>query len=261
MSDRERATKRIKIEEELPATISEEVENKVEETVERATVKLEDSSVEERELDFGAISDSERERFALETQIEFGPPQIALLDIQREQDPVENPEATARNYGNPSQYLPTYTRDERERLATLEATRTRLVHTGPSVGRLDALLEAQAEITSESRRILVLADRVNFLVRCQINEALGLYAARFALECSLNEEGIYPEEIVSTDRNGNDISKNDIVRTTTDSDPDEFCFGRVVQVSGRVVVLHLENQDRFIARLGRDVWIARSGDT
>ena len=261
MSDRERATKRIKIEEELPATISEEVENKVEETVERATVKLEDSSVEERELDFGAISDSERERFALETQIEFGPPQIALLDIQREQDPVENPEATARNYGNPSQYLPTYTRDERERLATLEATRTRLVHTGPSVGRLDALLEAQAEITSKSRRILILADCVNFLVRCQINEALGLYAARFALECSLNKEGIYPEEIVSTDRNGNDISKNDIVRTTTDSDPDEFCFGRVVQVSGRVVVLHLENQDRFIARLGRDVWIARSGDT
>ena len=146
-------------------------------------------------------------------------------------------------------------------MATLEATSTLLIHTGPSVGQLDALLEAQAEITSKSRRILVLADRVNFLVRCQINEALGLYAARFALECSLNEEGIYPEEIVSTDRNGNDISKNDIVRTATDSDPDKFCFGRVVQVSGRVVVLHLENQDRFIARLGRDVWIAPSRDT
>ena len=260
MSDRERATKRIKIEEELPATISEEVDFTVEETVERATVKLEDSSVEEREPDF-SISDSERERFALSTQLEFGPPQIALLDIQREQEPVENPEARARNYGNPSQYLPTYTREERERLATLEATRTRLIHTGPSVGRLDALLEAQAEITSESRRILVLADRVNFLVRCQINKALGLYAARFALECSLNEEGIYPEDIVSTDRDGNDISKNNIVRTATDSDPDEFCFGRVVQVSGHVVVLHLENQDRFIARLGRDVWIARSRDT
>ena len=123
MSDRERATKRIKIEEELPATISEEVDFTVEETVERATVKLEDSSVEEREPDF-SISDSERERFALSTQLEFGPPQIALLDIQREQEPVENPEARARNYGNPSQYLPTYTREERERLATLEATRT-----------------------------------------------------------------------------------------------------------------------------------------
>ena len=57
MSDRERATKRIKIEEELPATISEEVDFTVEETVERATVKLEDSSVEEREPDF-SISDS-----------------------------------------------------------------------------------------------------------------------------------------------------------------------------------------------------------
>ena len=83
MSDSERATKRVKIEieEELPATISEEVENKVEEIVERAAVNLEDSSVEEREPDFTAISDSERERFAVSTQLEFGPPQIALLDI------------------------------------------------------------------------------------------------------------------------------------------------------------------------------------
>ena len=115
MSDSERATKRVKIEieEELPATISEEVDFTVEETVERATVKLEDSSVEERELELGAISDSEYEQFALSSEVEFGPPQIALLDIQREQDPVENPEATARNYGNPSQYLPTYTRDKR----------------------------------------------------------------------------------------------------------------------------------------------------
>ena len=98
MSDSERATKRVKIEieEELPATISEEVENKVEETVERAAVNLEDSSVEEREPDFTAISDSEQERFAVSTQLEFGPPQIALLDIQREQDPVQNPEATAK---------------------------------------------------------------------------------------------------------------------------------------------------------------------
>lgn len=258
MSDSGRATKRARFEEELPATISEEVEIKLEETVERVAVKLEDNSVEERELQLGKISDSERERFALSSEVEFGPPQIALLDIQREQDPVENPEARARNYGNPSQYLPTYTRDEIERLANLERSRTRLIHTGPSVGRLDALLEAQAEITSESRRILVLADRVNFLVRCQINEQLGLFAARFALECSLNEEGVYPQDIVSTDRDGNDISRNDIVRTATDSDPDQFCFGRIVQVSGHVVVIHLDNQDRFIAQLGRDVWIVRS---
>ena len=124
MSDSERATKRVRIEEELPATISEEVEIKVEETVERVAVKLEDSSVEERELELGAISDSECERFALSSEVEFGPPQIALLDIQREQDPVKNPEATARNYRNPSQYLPTYTRDKREQLAALEASRT-----------------------------------------------------------------------------------------------------------------------------------------
>ena len=260
MSDSERATKRARFEEELPATISEEVEIKVEETVERAAVKLEDDSVEERELQLDGISDSERERFALSSEVEFGPPQIALLDIQREQDPVENPEATARNYGNPSQYLPTYTRDEFERLATLERSRTRLIHTGPSVGRLDALLEAQAEITSESRRILVLADRINFLVRAQINEALGLFAARFALECSLNEEGVYPPDIVSTDHDGVEISRNDIVRTSSDSDPDQFCFGRIVQVSGHVVVIHLDNQDRFIARLGCDVWIVCSGE-
>ena len=247
MSDSERATKRVRIEEELPATISEEVEIKVEETVERVAVKLEDSSGEERELELGGISDSERERFALSSEVEFGPPQIVLLDIQREQDPVKNPEATARNYRSPSQYLPTYTRDKREQLATLEASRTQLIHTGPSVGCLDALLEAQAEITSKSCRILVLADHVNFLVHCQINKALGLFAARFALECSLNKEGIYPEDIVSTDCSGNDISRNDTVHTVSDSDPDQFCFGCVVQISGHVVVLHLDNQDRFIA--------------
>ena len=258
MSDSGRATKRARFEEELPTTISEEVETKSEETVERVAVKLEEDSVEERELQLGGISDEERERFALSSEVEFGPPQIALLNIQTEQDPVENLEARARNYGNPSQYLPTYSTDEVERLAALERSRTRLIHTGPSVGRLDALLEAQAEITSESRRILVLADRINFLVRCQINEQLGLFAARFALECSLNEEGVYPEDIVSTDRDGKEISKNDIVRTAIDSDPNQFCFGRIVQVSGHVVVLHLNNQDRFIARLGRDVWIVHS---
>ena len=254
MSSKERPTKKVKIEEDIPVSISEETEEvEIEETA-RVAVKLEENSVEERESRIEEISDIERERF----DVEFGPPQVALLHLQQEQEPPENPEARARNYGNPSQYLPRFTVEEVNRLTTLERSRTRLIHTGPSVYRLDALLEAQAEITSESRRILVLADRINFLIRAQINEQLGLFAARYAIESSLNEEGVYPKDIVCTDRNGQDLSRHDIVRTVTDSDPDQFCFGSVEQVTGQVVLIKLDNQDRVVARLGRDTWLHRS---
>ena len=248
MSDRESPAKKAKIEEVLPTAISEEAEAEEKETVHPVAVKLEE---EESESRIEEISDPELGRY----DVEYGPPQLTLLELQQQQELPTNPEAVATNYGNPSRYLPVYSRDEAEKLKQLERSRTRLIHTGPSVYRLDSLLEAQAEISSESRRILVLADRVNFLICAQINKQLGLYAARYSIESSLNEEGVYPCDVICTDYNGQDVSKNDTVRTATDSDPDQYCFGRVVQVTGQVVIILLDNQERHIARLGRHVWV------
>ena len=189
----------------------------------------------------------------IEPQVEA----VVTTDEENNQEPVTDLQARPYKYLRPDpSTVPTET-DIRviNRLQQAANSRSRLIHTGPSVRRLDSILEAQAELQELTRRSFVLCDRINYLVRAQVNEQLGLYAARYALESTYENLGYTFEEELCLDRDGTEIKRHASVRTQSDSNPDLYCFGRVVQVTGNVAIIKLYNQDRHIARQGRDIWL------
>ena len=189
----------------------------------------------------------------IEPQVEA----VVTTDEENNQEPVTDLQARPYKFLRPDpSTIPTET-DIRviNRLQQAANSRSRLIHTGPSVQRLDSILEAQAELQELTRRSFVLCDRINYLVRAQVNEQLGLYAARYALESTYENLGYTFEEELCLDRDGTEIKRHASVRTQSDSNPDLYCFGRVVQVTGNVAIIKLYNQDRHIARLGRDIWL------
>ena len=139
--------------------------------------------------------------------------------------------------------------------AELNKSQYRLIHTGPSIQNLDAVLEVAAELNHISDRVYTLTERIDYLVRKQVSDQLGLYAARFALKAKSASEGTIVEDITANDVYGNEISRYDKVSTQTDHDPNIYVRGRVVNIQGIVVLIEVENSDRCIARLSHQVCI------
>lgn len=139
--------------------------------------------------------------------------------------------------------------------AELSRSQYRLIHTGPSIQNLDAVLEVAAELNHISDRVHTLTERIDYLVRKQVSDQLGLYAARFALKANSASQGTTVEDITANDLYGNEISRYDKVSTQTDHDPNICVRGRVVNIQGIVVLIEVEQSNRCIARLSHQVCI------
>ena len=185
------------------------------------------------------------------------------LGLEEEPDPTTDVQARLYKYIHPDPSTrPTETdTNVINCLEQVTNSRTRLIHTGPSVQRLDAILEAQAKLQQITRRSFILCDRINYLVCAQVNKQLGLYAARYALESTFENLRYTFEDALCLDHNRLEVTRHASVRTRSNSNLDLFCFGRVVQITGTLVLIKLFNQDRHIAQRGRDIWLNPESDT
>ena len=134
-------------------------------------------------------------------------------------------------------------------------SRNQLVHTGPSIRTIQAIQDSAQELCSTVQKLYTAVDRIQYLTDKTIEDQLGLYKARYALESTYAESGVAVEDISVEDRNGNELTRNDIVRTVCDHDRHTYCYGKVVRITGIVVLIELSEQRRVIGRLSHKCWI------
>ena len=179
--------------------------------------------------------------------IAFVPREPELDDPEVSKCPMPPPVPSYQSSVEPRKLTP------RER--KLLDSRNQLVHTGPSIRTIQAIQDSAQDLCSTVQKLYSAVERIQYLTDKTIEDQLGLYKARFALERTYAESGVAVEDTSAEDRNGQELTRNDIVRTLCDHDRHTYCFGKVVRITGIVVLIELCEQHRVIARLSHDCWI------
>ena len=173
-------------------------------------------------------------------------------DIDLDCEPVSKcstpvPIASSQSSSEPRKFTPT----ERK----LHEARSKIIHTGPTIRTLETIQKEGDELLHTVQNLYLTVERIRYLADKTIDDQLGLYKARFALEATYAESGIVTEDITAEDRNGNELVKFDVVRTLCDHDPHISCYGKIVRITGIVVLIELPETRRVIARLSKDTWL------
>ena len=204
---------------------------------------------EQQQLDLEGLTQGELIEGAAATKelLSFVPRDSELDDPEVSKRPTPPPVPSYQSTVEPRKLTP--------REHKLLQSRNQLVHTGPSIRTIQAIQDSAQELCSTVQKLYTAVDRIQYLTDKTIEDQLGLYKARYALESTYAESGVAVEDISVEDRNGNELTRNDIVRTVCDHDRHTYCYGKVVRITGIVVLIELSEQRRVIGRLSHECWI------